>query len=124
MEKKAPGIRVRFLFGIAILLLAGSTAHAGDFDGTWIMNSNGWTFTLKLEQKDDTITGTMTGINNDQKSTLEGKINGNEITFTRDKGQEYRGYLLVDDPTGKTNKLTVAGIFKSGDGQAGWYAKR
>jgi hypothetical protein len=124
MAKKAPGICGRFLIGIAVLLLAGEIAQAGDFDGTWIMNANGWTFTLKLEQKDNAVTGTLTGINNDSKGTVEGKINGNEITITRDNMQEYRGYLLVDDPTGKTNKLTVAGIFKSGDVQAGWYAKR
>src|SRR5258707_2503447 len=124
MKKKAAGSGVRFLLGIAFLLLAGDMARAGDFDGTWIMNANGWTFTLKLEQKDDTVTGTMTGINNEQKSTVTGKIKGNEITFSRDNEQEYRGYLFVDDPTGKTNKLTVAGTFKSGDDQAGWYAKR
>src|SRR5437763_652483 len=123
MSKKAIGIGGRLLLGVALLLAVG-TARAGDFDGAWIMNANGWTFTLKLEQKDDAITGTMTGINNDQKSTLEGKIKGNEITFTRDNGQEYRGYLFVDDPTGKTNKLTMAGIFKGGDDHAGWYAKR
>jgi hypothetical protein len=57
---------VRFLLGIAFLLLAASTLRAGDFDGIWIMNANGWTFTLKLEEKDGYVTGTMTGINNDQ----------------------------------------------------------
>jgi hypothetical protein len=115
---------VRFLLGIAFLLLAASTLRAGDFDGIWIMNANGWTFTLKLEEKDGNVTGTMTGINNDQKSTVEGKITGNKITFTRDQDQEYHGYLFVDDPTGKANKQAVAGGFKSGDNHAGWYAKR
>ena len=59
---------------MAVMLLAGTLARAGDFDGTWIMNANGWTFTLKLEQNDDAIKGTMTGINNDQTSTVEGKV--------------------------------------------------
>jgi hypothetical protein len=71
-----------------------------------------------------TVTGTMTGINNDQKSTIEGKIAGNKLTFTRDNAQEYHGYLFVDDPTDKANKQVVAGTFKSGDNHAGWYAKR
>jgi hypothetical protein len=124
MTNSLTGVRVRSLIAAACLLLASTTVRAGDFDGAWIMNANGWTFTLKIEEKDGAITGTMTGINNEQKSTIEGKVKGTEITFKRDNDQEYRGYLLSDDPTGKTNKLTIAGIFKSGEEQAGWYAKR
>src|SRR5262245_23896038 len=98
MSKNVAGTGRRFAIGAVVLLLAGATARAGDFDGTWIMNANGWTFTLKLEQKDDgTVSGTMTGINNDQRNTVEGKVNGKEITFTRDNGQEYHGFLFVDD---------------------------
>src|SRR2546423_140980 len=115
MKPMAFRIGSPILLGAGVLLLCGAPAPAGDFDGKWIMNANGWKFILQLEQKGNTITGTMTGINNEQKSTVEGKINGNEITFTRDDGQEYRGFLLADDPTGKTNKLTMAGIFKGGD---------
>jgi hypothetical protein len=97
---------------------------AGDFTGAWIMNANGWTFILKLEGKESDVTGTMQGINNDQASTVKGKIKGKRIIFRRDHFQEYVGYLLSDDPTGKTNDLTLAGIFRSGGDQAGWYAKR
>jgi hypothetical protein len=124
MEKPLVRAAVRCLLVAAFLLLAGGLARADDFDGTWIMNANGWTFTLTLKQNGDAVTGTMKGINNDQTSTLEGKIRANEITFKRDNDQEYRGYLFVDDPTGKTNKLTMAGVFKSGDDHAGWYARR
>jgi hypothetical protein len=89
------------------------------------MNGNGWKFTLKVEQKDDTVTGTMTGINNDQSSKIEGKVSGNKITFTRvGGGQEHEGYLLNDDPTKKTNNQAVAGIVKEGDKSFGWYATR
>jgi hypothetical protein len=89
------------------------------------MNANGWKFTLKIEQKDDTVTGTMTGINNDQSSKIEGKVNGNKITFTRvGEGQEYEGHLLNDDPTKKGNELAVAGIAKSGDVSFGWFRTR
>ena len=79
MEKIPVQNGIRFLSVMAALLLGGALARADDFDGSWIMNANGWKFTLKLEQKGDVVTGTMTGINNDQKSTIEGKIVGNEI---------------------------------------------
>jgi hypothetical protein len=53
-----------------------------------------------------------------------GEIKGYEITFTRDNGQEYRGFLLADDPTGKANKQAMAGLAKSGDAEFAWYATR
>ena len=111
---------------ICVSLLAGAAKPAADdFSGTWVMNANGWKFTLKIEQKDDAVTGTMTGINNDQTSKIEGKVDGNKITFTRvDGGQEYEGYLLNDDPTGKANNQDVAGTAKTGGVTFGWYAKR
>ena len=116
---------VRFVL-VSVFLLAGTaSARADDFSGAWVMNANGWKFTLKIEQKDDTVTGTMTGINNDQSSKIEGKVNGNKITFTRvGEGQEYEGYLLNDDPTKKGNDQAVAGIAKTGEVSFGWYATR
>jgi hypothetical protein len=111
---------------VCLAVLAGAgTVRADDFGGTWVMNANGWKFTLKIEQKCDAVTGTMTGINNDQTSKIEGKVSGNKITFTRvGEGQEYEGYLLNDDPTKKANEQAVAGIAKSGDTSFGWYATR
>jgi hypothetical protein len=88
------------------------------------MDANGWTFIFKLEVNESAVAGTMQGINNDQTSTVKGKIKGKRIILRRDHFQEYVGYLLVDDPTGKTNELTIAEIFKSGEDQAGWYARR
>jgi hypothetical protein len=116
---------VRFVL-VSVFLLAGTaSARADDFSGAWVMNTNGWKFTLKIEQKDDKVTGTMTGINNDQTSKIEGKVSGNKITFTRvGEGQEYEGYLLNDDPTKKANDQAVAGTAKSGDVSFGWYANR
>jgi hypothetical protein len=116
---------VRFVL-VSVFLLAGTAlVRADDFSGAWVMNANGWKFTLKIEQKDDTVTGTMTGINNDQTSKIEGKVSGNKITFNRvGEGQEYEGYLLNDDPTKKGNDQAVAGIAKAGDVSFGWYATR
>jgi hypothetical protein len=126
MQTSAIRSCVRFALVVAVLLAAAASARADeDFGGTWVMNANGWKFTLKIEQKDDTVTGTMTGINNDQTSKIEGKISGNKITFSRvDEGQEYEGYLLNGDPTNKANGQAVAGIAKSGDVSFGWYLTR
>ena len=93
---------VRFVL-VALFLLAGTAfAHADDVSGSWVINSDGWKFVLKIEQKDNTIKGTITGINNDDKSTIEGKITSREITFTRSGGdQVYKSYLLGADPATK-----------------------
>jgi len=109
----------------AVLLAGAASIRADDFRGAWVMNANGWKFTLKIEQQDDVVTGTMTGINNDQTSTIAGKVDGNAITFTRvGEGQEYEGYLLNDDPTKKGINQAVAGIAKAGHVRFGWYATR
>jgi hypothetical protein len=109
----------------AVLWAGAAFSRADDFCGAWVMNANGWKFTLKIEQQDDTVTGTMTGINNDQTSRIEGKVSGNRITFTRvGEGQEYEGYLLNDDPTRKGINQAVAGIAKAGHVRFGWYATR
>src|SRR6202020_693588 len=83
MRRSAVPSRVRFALACAVLLAGAALARADDFGGAWVMNANGWKLTLKIEQNDDTVTGTMTGINNDQTSKIEGKVNGNKITFTR-----------------------------------------
>ena len=125
MQMSAIASCVRVALVGAVLLAGAAAARAEDFSGTWVMNANGWKFTLKIEQDSDKITGTMTGINNDQTSKIEGKVDGNKITFTRvGEGQEYEGYLLNDDPTKKATDQAVAGIAKAGDVSFGWYATR
>jgi hypothetical protein len=126
MTKTTVRTAVGLLLGVTLLLLASSPAPAeGDFDGKWTMNANGWTFVLRIQQNGDTITGTMRGINNDERNKIEGKIDGNKITFTRDNGQEYRGFLFTDDPSGKgAAKLAMAGTARSGEDHFGWYATR
>jgi hypothetical protein len=111
---------------VAALLLTVASARADDFAGKWTMNANGWTFVLDIKQDGERITGTMTGLNNDDNNTIEGKIKGSEITFTRSGGtQEYRGYLFMEDPTGKGGtKRGMAGIAKDERNHWGWYAAR
>jgi hypothetical protein len=125
MERAPARAAALLLLATAALLLGPRPARAdGDFDGKRTMNANGWTFVLELHQNGDAVTGSMTGINNDGKSTVEGKINGKEIRFTRDNGQEYKGYLFVDDPAGRGSKLGMAGTAKAGDDPFGWFATR
>lgn len=126
MGKTTVRTAAELLSGVVLLLLVGAEARANDFDGKWTMNANGWTFVLNIKQEGDRITGTMRGLNNDDKGTISGKIKGNEITFTRSGGsQQYRGYLFVDDPTKKGDtKKGMAGVAKDGDNQWGWYATR
>jgi hypothetical protein len=116
------------LGAVVLLLAAGPCAHAdGDLEGKWTMNANGWTFVLKIKQDGNSFTGTMHGINNDDRSKIEGKIEGKKITFTRDNSQKYRGFLFVEDPTGKDNtKNAMAGVaVNEGDeDHFGWYATR
>src|SRR5262249_13440650 len=109
----------------AVLLAGDASTRADDFSGAWVMNANGWKFTLRIEQQDGTVTGTMPGINNHQTSQIEGKVSGNKITFTRvAEGQEYEGYLLNDDPTKKGTNQAVAGVAQAGHVRFGWYATR
>ena len=116
---------VALVLAVACVLLGGPSARAdGDFDGKWTMNANSWTFVLEIHQDGEAIKGPMTGINNDGKSTIEGKVDGKKITFTRDNGQEYVGYLFVDDPAMRGSKLAMAGTAKDGDNPFGWYANR
>src|SRR6266849_4827344 len=103
MKKRCMHTSVRPLLVLAVLLLGHKMAHADDFSGAWVMNSNGWKYALKLEQKGDTVTGTRTGINNDQRDKFTGRIKGNVITFTLDGGEEFQGYLLDEGPA-KTGK--------------------
>ncbi len=125
MPRSAIASRVRLGLVCAALLAGAAAARAEDFSGAWVMNANGWKFTLKIEQKEGTVTGTMTGINNDQTSKIEGKVDGNKITFSRvGEGQEYEGYLLNDDPTKKASDQAVAGTAQGGDVKFGWYATR
>jgi hypothetical protein len=125
MQKPSIPFGIRLVVVSLSLLAGAAAASAEDFSGAWVMNANGWKFTLKVEQNGDTVTGTMTGINNDQSSKIEGKVSDNKITFTRvGEGQEYEGYLLNDNPTKKASDQAVAGIAKAGDVTFGWFATR
>ena len=80
------------LFALALVLglgfLAGSMAMAQDtaanVAGTWNLTMTGQrgTFeqTLKLEQKDDTVTGTISGRRGD--SPVKGSVKGDALTFS------------------------------------------
>jgi hypothetical protein len=108
-------------------------ANLFDFNGSWNMHADGWIFNLNIQQRDNKITGTMTGINNTQTSTITGNVTGPKIEFTRigdAAGQQYEGYLFngwftPPPPSDTDNNRAVAGIATESDTITfGWYATR
>lgn len=108
-------------------------SQTANFSGEWAMHADGWMFILNIQQQGNTVTGTMTGSNNDQKSEIIGIVNGTEISFTRTgdaAGQQYKGYLFNGSfrnvPTNTDNNNAVAGIAKPNNPgpSFGWYATR
>jgi hypothetical protein len=114
--------------GVLFFLLAVfvSAAHAQDFSGTWFMKGNGFPFVLEINQfPDGTVTGTMMALE-DIDSTIQGRVAGRKITFTRTNPalavpQEYVGYLYERAP----NNNEMAGTFTHlGQSSYGWHAEK
>jgi len=102
--------------GVLVGLVA-ATARARDekanVTGTWkwsFTGQNGQTFetTLKLKQDGEKLTGTVTGRNNQEIEIKDGKVSGDEVTFTvtRERNgqtftQKYKGKATADTIEGK-----------------------
>jgi len=102
--------------GVLVGLVA-TTARARDekanVTGTWkwsFTGQNGQTFetTLKLKQDGEKLTGTVTGRNNQEIEIKDGKVSGDEVTFTvtRERNgqtftQKYKGKATADTIEGK-----------------------
>ena len=75
-------------------------AASKDLQGTWLVNANGWTFTMRLSARGRGIAGTWDALNNSNPRTLiNGTVAGNRIRFTRSehsgvKIQTYEGKLI------------------------------
>ena len=75
-------------------------AASKDLQGTWLVNANGWTFTMRLSARGRGIAGTWDALNNSNPRTLiNGTVAGNRIRFTRSahngvKVQSYEGKLI------------------------------
>ncbi len=95
--------------------LALGVSFAADIDGKWTAQFEGrngeQTQTLTLKTSDNVLTGTMQGARGRAAEISNGKIDGNNISFTvvrefRDNkfSQEYKGTI-----SGSELKLTVSG---------------
>ena len=97
-----------FFASLLLLLVMGATAYAADVDGTWegvVMGPMGdipVTFTFKADGAK--LTGTTLGLDGSPVQIMDGKIDGNTITFnvTFDFGGmpfmlEYKGTVSKDD---------------------------
>jgi hypothetical protein len=99
------------------------TARAADAKatGTWKWertNQNGDKIevTLKLKQEGDKLTGTITGRNNTETDIKDGKLKGDEVTFTVER--EFNGNKIVQKYTAKIDGDTIKGkIETERDGQ-------
>jgi len=114
------------VFALALALAIPAAAQqAAKVDGSWDVsmtapNGNTFTQTIVFQQDGNNLKGTMKGRRGD--SPVEGKVDGNKITFTvtRDtpNGErkiEYNGTVDGD---------SIKGTVKFGDNERDWTAKR
>jgi hypothetical protein len=80
----------RFIFGLLLLACMTSLLWAADVTGKWAAqaeNGPSWTFNLKSDGAK--VTGTMQGNDGKDRPISEGKLEGNDISFSVDS--EYQG---------------------------------
>lgn len=93
----------------AVVLLAGA-AFAADLSGTWKWTTEGRDgqkreSTLKVEQKDGALTGTISGFRG-ENAISEGKVDGDNVTFSVERaGRE--GQKWTQKFTGKLEGETL-----------------
>ncbi len=118
------------VFGLLVVLSAGTPARAADPTGTWkwSVERNGQTFesTLKLKLEGSSLTGSVTGRQGSETPIEDAKFENDTVTFkvTREFNNNkfvfaYEGKLDGDTIKG-TTKFTRDGSDQSRD----WEAKR
>lgn len=125
----------RLLSGPLALAIVGvlsvpALAKAGDVTGTWkwSVERNGNTIetTLKLKQEGEKVTGTITGRNNTETNIEDGKVTGDEVTFTVTR--EFNNNKIVQKYKGKLEGETIKGTVefeRNGEAQTrDWEAKK
>lgn len=125
-------------FAVCALTLS-TTARAAeekkkaDATGTWKWSQPGRDggeareFTLKLKQDGEKLTGVVLGRQGNETEISEGKVKGNELTFTVTR--EFNGNKFTQNYSGKIEGDTIKGKIDSTgrDGQSRtreWEAKR
>jgi hypothetical protein len=102
--------RFRGLLVLA-LVCAAAPALAADPTGTWkwSVDRNGQQVetTLKLKMEDKKLTGTMSGRNNMETAIEDGKVDGDDVSFTVTR--EFNGNKFVQKFNGKLSDKTIKG---------------
>ncbi len=123
-------MRIRqFVQGIVCLAVAAVTILAADVSGKWTWEMEGRngqkrTQTLTLKAEGEKLTGTMTGRGGDEMPIENGKISGEEISFTRtvNFGGETRKMTYTGKLEGSDLKLNMK--MEGGDMSRDFVAKR
>jgi hypothetical protein len=96
---------------IVALLCVAAPALAADPTGTWkwSVERNGQTIetTLKLKLEDKKLTGTISGRNNTETAIEDGKVDGDDVSFTVTR--EFNGNKFVQKYNGKLSGDTIKG---------------
>ncbi len=119
---------VAFTLAFGWLLISAGTALAADAPakvaGTWEMSYEGprgtITQTLKLQQDDGTIKGTLTGRRGE--SPLDGSVEGNKVSFTVTRETPRGSFTL--EYTGTVDGDSMKGMVHSQRFDGEWMAKR
>ncbi len=108
------------------LVLFTSVANASNFSGTWVAVTNGHDIIISIKQNGNRVSGKMwptTGNLHDPKSTIEGRVNGRELVFSRSiphryNFQKYKAYMYKGEQG-------MAAIFSHKDEWVyGWQARK
>jgi hypothetical protein len=113
-----------------VALCVPAHAKAADVTGTWkwSVERNGNTIetTLKLKQDGEKLTGTISGRNNTEIDIEDGKVAGDEVSFTVTR--EFNNNKIVQKYKGKLSGETIKGTIEfEREGQTqtrDWEAKK
>lgn len=73
---------MRYCAFVAVMLLAAGFAIAADVDGKWTTTMQGMTLGYEFKAEGTTLTGTHTGPEGNVVPIKDGKIDGNNISFS------------------------------------------
>lgn len=89
---------------IATLALFATTLFAADLTGKWTAETEGRdgqkrTMVFNLKSEGEKLTGTVSGMGGQENPIEEGKVTGDEVSFSVTRGErkmEYKGKLVGD----------------------------
>lgn len=108
-------MKTKLSWGALVCLVAAMVGLAADASGTWSFETQGrrgpQTATLTLKASGESLTGSISGGRGGAVEISDGKVNGDEISFT--VVREFNGNQITTKYTGKvsgdTLNLTIEG---------------